>query len=366
MSASNPARCLLTRSSMSRSKAFTPCRNFHSTSVLPERRRPRFANVKAVDMGLISSPSKDGLRPYEAKEKMALAKRYTPEQLKVIEAGEEAINLDDIRNQGMFRTDPYRLPYLDDLSVVHPVVDKRFPEPRTIPENSRWMDDQEAEDEFGEWMHKAMLASRPKNSTLQAQSQGEEKSGSDKKIAGGPEQVASDAADLKFVRAEFLKYMESAPGVTGSGTMGSTSLAPALPKIPDMKGQYKMAAMDPRDPEGKYNRLIKQTGLTLDDILAAKVKILVRHSVVNQTRLGKIQSVYVLAIAGDGQGRLGLGEAKGIELEETSDKAKQAAIRSMKPIQRYEGRTIFGEVEGKVAACEVKLMARPPGNANFY
>lgn len=312
-------------------------------------------------MGLVSNPPKDGLRPYDPKEKAALAKRYTPEQLKVIEAGEEAIDLEDIRTQGMFRTDPYRLPYLDDLSVIQPVVDKRFPEPRTLSENSRWMNEQEAEDEFGDWMYKAMFAARPKNSKPQQPNQGEAQEGVNGKRAGDPLQIEPDGADLKFVRSEFLKYMESAPGVTGHGSMGTTSLAPALPKIPDMKGQYQMAAMDPRDPEGKYNHLIKQTGMSLDDILSAKVKILVNHRVTNQTRLGKISSIYCLAIAGDGQGQLGLGEAKGMEMEDTMNKARQAAIRTMRPIPRYEGRTIFGEVEAKVSACEVKLMTRPPG-----
>jgi len=99
----------------------------------------------------------------------------------------------------------------------------------------------------------------------------------------------------------------------------------------------------------------------LDEIFAAQVKVLVRHRVVNQTRLGKIQSMYVLAVAGNGNGRLGIGEGKATEPDEAMDKARQAAIRNMQPIPRYEQRTIFGEVEGKVAASEVKLMARPPG-----
>jgi small subunit ribosomal protein S5 len=58
---------------------------------------------------------------------------------------------------------------------------------------------------------------------------------------------------------------------------------------------------------------------------------------------------------------LGIGEAKGQEAEETQVNARIAAIRSMQPIPRYEERTIFGEVEGKVSAVEVKLMSRPPG-----
>ena len=120
---------------------------------------------------------------------------------------------------------------------------------------------------------------------------------------------------------------------------------------------------DERDPEGVYNRLRKKTGLTLDEILDLRLKILVKHRVVNQTRLGKIQSMYYLAIAGNGDGRLGIGEAKGIEDEEVMNNARIAAILSMQPIPRYEKRTIYGEVEGKVSAVQVKLMARPPGES---
>ena len=81
-------------------------------------------------MGLVSSQSSNsaghgGLRPYDDKEKAELAKMYTPEQLRAIEEGEAAIDLADLVRQGRFRVDPYRLPYLDDLSTIRPVVDKK-------------------------------------------------------------------------------------------------------------------------------------------------------------------------------------------------------------------------------------------------
>jgi small subunit ribosomal protein S5 len=335
---------------MPKSRAL-PRRTFHASSILCERRRrPRFASVKAEDMGLVSRPTKEGLRPYEAEEKTELSKRYTPEQMRVIEAGEEAVDVEDIRTQGMFRNDPFRLPYLDDLSIIRPVIDKRLPEKNTWPENSRWNDDRESLEEFNRWMSKALDAEhRPY-----------------RKVPEDGSETIDDAlpaaADLNFARAEFRKYMESAPGVTGQGSQGTSTLAPALPKIASMKGQYQnLKEADPRDPEGKQDFLIKQTGMSLDEIMDLKSKVLVNHRVVNQTRLGKIQSMYCLVVAGDGNGRLGIGEGKAIEPDEARDKAKRNAIRSMQPIPRYENRTIFGEVEGKVAACEVKLMARPPG-----
>ncbi|KAL8742979.1 MAG: hypothetical protein Q9184_008169 [Pyrenodesmia sp. 2 TL-2023] len=71
--------------------------------------------------------------------------------------------------------------------------------------------------------------------------------------------------------------------------------------------------------------------------------------------------MYFLAVAGNGRGLVGIGEGKSAEPEEARTQAKNAAIRNMQPIPRYEGRTIYGDVKGKVAATEVELMTRPPG-----
>lgn len=329
------------------------CRSFHTTQPLPERRRPRFASIKASDMGLISSssgnqPSRGNLRPYDEKDKAALAQNYTPEQMRVIEEGEAAIDVKDIERQGRFRTDPYRLQYLDDLSVIRPVVDSRIKEDSTIPLNARWMDEDERMDEVAQWMteqHSEYIANKSM-SPAEASEKG----------------VAQGEPSFKPSRLDFMKFVENSTSMTGGGKRGSTTIAPALPKIPSMKGQYQTKeGMDPRDPDGKWTLLRRQTGMSLDTIFSLKRKVLVTHRVVNQTRLGKIQSTYMLAIAGDGNGRLGIGEGKGIEIDDARQKAYQAAMRSMKPIPRYEDRTIYGEVEGKVAACEVRLMNRPPG-----
>jgi small subunit ribosomal protein S5 len=108
-------------------------------------------------------------------------------------------------------------------------------------------------------------------------------------------------------------------------------------------------------------RLCQQTGLTPQEIRRIRVKNLVTHRVVNQTRMGKIQSLYFLTIAGNEQGMLGIGEGKAAEEEDGRRQAMMNAIRNMKPIPRYEERTIFGEVEAKVGASVVKLSSRPPG-----
>ncbi|KAF2094950.1 hypothetical protein NA57DRAFT_45928 [Rhizodiscina lignyota] len=127
------------------------------------------------------------------------------------------------------------------------------------------------------------------------------------------------------------------------------------------KAKRKLAEAD-EDPH--LRRLIQQTGFTAEQIRKFRVKTLVQHAVVNQTRMGKIRSLYFLTIAGNGNGLLGIGEGKATENEDGQRQSIMAAIRNMKPVHRYESRTIYGEVEGKVGAVEVKLSARPPGFGN--
>ncbi|KAK4617565.1 37S ribosomal protein S5, mitochondrial [Fulvia fulva] len=111
-------------------------------------------------------------------------------------------------------------------------------------------------------------------------------------------------------------------------------------------------------------RLSQQTGLDKDQIRKIRVKNLITHRVVNQTRMGKIQSLYFLTIAGNQNGMVGVGEGKAAEDEDGRRQAMMNAIRNMKPIPRYEDRTIYGEVEAKVGASIVRLSSRPPGFGN--
>jgi len=288
-------------------------------------------------MGLVSkTPTSQLLKAYTEKDKQALAQRYTPEQLRVIAAGEEAIDLEDIRGHGVIRNDPYGLKYLDDLSVIRPVIDSKPKVKGTISPAARWLDEEQRFDQVNQWMGK-VLESKEVHGTAE------------ERVAG-------------ITRLDFRKFLNESRAVTGGGQVGSDALAPALPKIPELVGQFKKTTdIDPRDPTGRYDRIRKQTGMDLDDILGLRIAQLVRHRVVNQTRLGKISSQYVLTIAGNGNGMLGIGEGKAAEPEDASNKARMAAIRNMRPIPRYEDRTIFGDVEGKVSAVKVQLMARPPG-----
>lgn len=301
-------------------------------------------------MGLVAPqrPAGELFKPYTKGEKQALAKKYTSAQMEVVEAGEKAVTAEDLDKRGVIRSDPGLLNYLDDFSVVQGVVDKRPEADEPIDPNLRLMTPNEYFKAHDEYMRRFKTSNDDSN----------------------PEKPAL-LKKTRPNRRDLLQTIAETPMFMGSNgpVRGQTVVAPAVPKYIASPNDVQMVKkkeleeeeLDERDPEGKYDQLRKQTGFTLDEIWAFKVKILVIHRVVNQTRLGKVASMYILAIAGNGDGRLGLGQAKGQDLENTIDLAKIAAIRNMQPIPRYEHRTIFGEVEAKVSAVEVKLSARPPG-----
>lgn len=153
------------------------------------------------------------------------------------------------------------------------------------------------------------------------------------------------------------------------------TLRPGVDRIPaDVevpRTPKRNASSDDKSKDGKPEasavndqqmlRLSQQTGLAVEEIRRLRTKMLVTHRVVNQTRMGKIQSLYFLTVAGNGDGMLGIGEGKAAEDEDGRRQAMMNAIRNMKPVPRYEGRTIFGESEAKVGATIVQLSTRPPG-----
>jgi small subunit ribosomal protein S5 len=318
-------------------------------------------------MGLVDKPMpppQELFRAYSEEEKALLAKKYTPEQIRAIEAGEAAIRPEDLDRQGVVRTDAGTLPYLDDFRHYRNVVDKRPQDETPEDPNTRFMTEEELGRSFSDYFHKLDKENPP---PVRKPPQGGNVSEEDaeKTLQAGDQQFNPTRLNLLRADYEAPSYM----GTNGPLPAGQSLLAPALPKdfsLDDTPAVKKEAAQEEddenaRDQLGVYKQLRKQTGLTMDDIMKLRVKTLVINYVTNQTRLGKIQSVLVLAIAGNGNGRLGVGQAKGQEMENTLNLARIAAIRNMQPVPRYEDRTVYGEVEGKVSAVKVQLMARPPG-----
>ncbi|KKA30112.1 hypothetical protein TD95_003060 [Thielaviopsis punctulata] len=143
-----------------------------------------------------------------------------------------------------------------------------------------------------------------------------------------------------------------------------SALADELGKVGDMVGKYQKDE-DPDDQgldeTGEYAALKQRTGLQVQDLLSVVTKVLSVRNVHNQTRLGKVRSVSVFAIAGNGDGRLGVGQAKSTDPMVATITAKMLAIQNMVPIRRYEDRTIYGTVKAKISGTVVELRSRPPG-----
>jgi small subunit ribosomal protein S5 len=304
-------------------------------------------------MGLVTPEkideySKQTFPQYTPEELEVLRQRYTPEQMAALEAGEASIDPKDLTIQGRIRRDPYRLPYLDDFSRILPIVDKQ-PRPHPAPKTDvKFMTEQEHADD----LERVIEGLIPKDVNFEGMTEEE------------IENVLNEKVNFDMEEA---KYFGEHTTLANNDQPSNSALAPALGKnLRGVTGLYK-PPMDPEDngldSEGIYQDLKRRTGMSVRDILTASrsTKVLVSRWVSNQTRLGKVQSTWILAIAGNGNGRLGVGVAKSVEPAIATAKAKLLAIQNMAPIRRYEDRTIFGTVKAKVGATVVQLEARPPG-----
>ncbi|KAK7977521.1 37S ribosomal protein S5 [Apiospora saccharicola] len=377
MSVARPARCLLSKRFAAALKPAAPTCNaaFHSSARVEARKKQRFQSIRAEEMGL-TSPEKvqkyteDNFQPYTPEEIEVLKKHYSPEQMEALEAGEAAIDPKDLTIQGRLRRDPYQIPYLDDFSRLAPVVDKRpkkhiapdFTKIRWLSENEFINDIQKFAKEVDAPQAKTWMEGKLNDPTL-SEEQKEWVKGQLAKITAQADRAKS--LDGKHGDAEGLDLLFERSMLNDDNAPSDTSLAPSLGKdIPGISGIYQNP-IDPEDQglddEGIYQDLKRRTGLSVREMMDLTVKILVVRMVHNQTRLGKIRSVWVMAIAGNGNGRLGIGEAKSVENGAAVQKAKLLAIRNMKPVPRYEERTIFGSVTAKFGGTIVKLDARPPG-----
>ncbi|KAG8160472.1 hypothetical protein KVR01_010008 [Diaporthe batatas] len=377
--------------------------SFHVSAPVAGRKRSPFKSIKAGDVDLNDSEARKQLNEaalpdWDETDLQSLKKRYTPEQLNAVQLGENVIDLDDMVEQGRLRNDPYAFEYLEDFSTVRPVVDKRVKTHRPVDTTAKFMTPSQFGDDFVDFMRELnekrgvshdityeqalnmyedmrakMLNSNP-GEALSATELAEAMDRVVSEAGSAEEDVAEDMAKSQGTDIEddisdldVYKYLMERNSMTGFDG-GDTHLAPDLPdKVPGVAGLYKKSMDDSDsalDPEGTYQELKKKTGMSVSqilDIFNKQTKILVRRYVSNQTRLGKIRSSYILAMAGNGNGRIGIGEAKSVDQEVSVMKAKLLAIQNMVPIRRYENRTIYGNVEAKVGGTVVQMFTRPPG-----
>jgi len=142
------------------------------------------------------------------------------------------------------------------------------------------------------------------------------------------------------------------------------AVQPPIPKIKDPRVRYDHESSEDA-VNAAYNKLSRTLGVPVKYLKGIRVKGLVMHRVVNQTRQGKIQSYYCLSVSGNEDGLLGIGEGKSAEPEDARLQSRMAALRNLKPIHRYEKRTIYGTHNAKVGGTTVEISSRPPGMYNF-
>ncbi|KAL2155282.1 hypothetical protein VTH82DRAFT_23 [Thermothelomyces myriococcoides] len=362
---------------------------FHSSPQLSANRRPRFASVRAADMGIMDDKqidqfTKEKFPKYTPEEIEQLKTKYSPEQIAALEAGEAAIDPRDLTVQGRLRSDPYTMPYIDDFAETQPIIDKR-PRHKEAPDpHARFMNMDEFTQDLVMWADK--FRKGDVTGTLktlvdfvpdeykevpEGQWPGDVREEAHKSFQRYLEtevskQAKGDPDDTSGpTDADVLQYILERSTMTDKNRETDTSLAHGLPsKVPGVAGLYKNA-IDPEDKglddTGVYQDLKRRTGMSVVEILGLQSKRIVQRSVANQTRLGKVRKASVMFVVGNGNGWLGIGEAKSTEPSVASLKARLMAIRNMQPIRRYENRTIYGSVTSKVSGTVIKMEARPPG-----
>lgn len=344
MSIARPVRCLFcafTRPIATPVSRISPRRRFHALLPRQTEKKTPDDDAPLSEVKSFKDLRPSHFKPYTEEEKAQLAERYTPQQIKVIEAAEKAIDPKDLAEQFAIRRDPLSLDYVDDFAKIEPVVDHHVRPPSGDSKDLRMKNPDEILSEvagFVEGLHPSLF----------------------EEAKGGT------AAAEKFT--EYLGNMSFAHGDNEKGT---ATLVPPLVKpgetietIGEPIDPKRLEAMEEDKPESltpELQTLVKATGYTPDQIKGLRVKSLVSHFVVNQTRLGKIRKMYILSVAGNGNGLLGIGEGKSEDGSSARVQSQYQAIRNMQPILRYENRTIFGDVKGKCGAVELQLMHRPPG-----
>ncbi|PYH91796.1 37S ribosomal protein S5 [Aspergillus ellipticus CBS 707.79] len=363
MSLARPARCLFCSFSRAASAApRVPRRQFHASPLQLNDNKPKVPEMpvpvpdaKAVEAKtsevqtsevktlrqIYEEMKPEDFKPYTEEEKAVLKEHYSPEQIAAIEAGEAAIDPKDLAEQFHFRRNPMQIKYLDDFSVIEPVVDHHVRGAKSNSDyNAKLKSEEDFVEDFAEYFDK----------------------------------MPEDADAAHWVR--FLETTRMTLGKEESELDPHSALVPDIfehgeslerigqPPPKRIMVRNRMGELEEQKPEEipeVDERLYKLTGYSRQYISSLYIKTLVSRRVSNQTRLGKIPSVSILAISGNRDGMLGMGIGKSQEATDAIQQAKARAIMNMTHVPRYEGRTIFGDVEGKVGATELKIMQRPPG-----
>lgn len=356
MSVCRPARCLFSKATSSTLPKPAPHRSFHASAPQQARKkRPHYPSIKADDLKLLNQAAEAEYPKFDTAETTLLGKKYTPSQIAAIKAAESTVDARDVFTQGQQRTDPWRLNYEDDLAEVDPVTDR--PEKLTgadLPgkKTFRLANDVERNDAIARIATENLAKMYP---------DGIPEGQLDKQ----QEQRLQDSMEAAISQATLdprATYTSSNPAALKAlADPRHSIIAPDLPRLGNRMARQTRRLSTEEEEDPRQKRLLQYMGWDKQKLRSIRVKTLVTHSVTNQTRMGKIRSLYYLTIAGNQDGLLGVGEGKSVEPEEGRKQSIMSAIRNMRPVPRYENRTTFGDLEKKVGATKVQLFARPPG-----
>ncbi|KAF2029426.1 hypothetical protein EK21DRAFT_67696 [Setomelanomma holmii] len=356
MSVCRPARCLFAKATCTTLPKAAPQRSFQtSASRQGRKRRPHYPSIKADDLKLLNEAAEVEYPKYDTTETSLLSKKYTPSQIAAIKAAESAIDTRDVLTQGQQRTDPWLLPYEDDMAEVDPVTDNR---PRLTPDDIpgkktfRLANDVERDEAISRIANENLAKMYPDGIPEGA-------------LDAATEQRLQDSFEAALTQATLdprATYTSRNPAALEAlADPRHSAVMPDLPRLENRMARQTRRLSTEEEEDPRQKRLLQYLGWDKQKLRSIRVKTLVSHSVTNQTRMGKIRSLYYLTIAGNQDGLLGVGEGKSVEPEEGRKQSIMSAIRNMRPVPRHENRTTFGDLERKVGATKVQLFARPPG-----
>ncbi|PVI08414.1 37S ribosomal protein-like protein S5 [Periconia macrospinosa] len=359
MSFCRPVRCLLTTPVLSKpTTTATSKRSFHaSTPRTARRRRPHYPSIKASDLNLIEEAAAKHFPKYDTSETALLNKKYTPAQIAAIKAAEAAIDPRDLVTQSQSRSDPWLLPYEDDLAEVDPITDhaeKLDAEDLPGDIEFRRANVVQRSQSMARLMTENMAKMYPEGLPASM------KDMNDEQAARLSESV--QAASLQAALDPRSVYTSKSPEVLASlADPRYSAILPDLPRIDSRMARQSRRDSTEEAEDPRQKQLLKYLDWDKQQLYGIRIKTLVAHMVTNQTRMGKIRSWYFLSIAGNQNGLIGIGEGKSVEPDDGRKKSCMAAVRNMRPIHRYENRTTYGDLEKKIGATKVQLFARPPG-----
>lgn len=314
---------------------------------------------------------------YNKAEREAMKHYYSPEQMDALVEAEKAIDPRDLVTQGRMRNDQWVPKYIDDFAYVDPFLDfKQLKEP-TYAKPLREI----TGDEFMTRLIQRMKDPRTTDELFDASDKLELQPDVKEFLWKLRRWKGTDKDE--YVRDILHRYVPI-PEANPATVINDLGIDPSDP-FWLAEGPSRETLMDPaydvttqnipkmNDPHLRWpnsdetaesiglRRVAQETGFSLDRLKGFRIKNLVFKRVVNQTRLGKIASLYCLTVAGNRNGLIGLGEGKSSEPLDARRQAMLNALRNMKPIHRYENRTIFGQIKKKVGGTEVEITAKPPG-----